>query len=203
MKPNFKHDKHMNLNFSKPLMLSCGVIVCAIVCGALIFSLNTKFISQEISSFFVAFTTEFSYKSFLEIFCGDLLPSLIFYAFAVVFGTCALGAVPVILTFFTQFFGLGALAAFLFGSYGLEGVEYFLLIFLPAKSVLIFSAIILFECTVSASQTVKRTVFGKEKDPFHEKDYWFKCLFALFFVVISSLLEALMIRLFSSLFSFC
>lgn len=184
------------------LGISTAVFTLGIIVSAIVFILNQNFISENIASYFNSFYLSLSSKNFLEIFCGDILVLLPFYVLLVIFGTSAFGSVAGLVTLFFKSFGLGATVSFLFYKYQLKGIEYFLLVFLISKLILVFDLLFISQNCVSSSQKIKKLAERVQSDSFDFKLYGKKCLFAFIVMLISCLTEAICIKIFSPLFNF-
>lgn len=186
--------------FPKNLLISFITIIIGIICGTIIYIINSDFISNRLVKYFVSFYTEFSGKKFYEIFCGIILSFLSYYILLVIFGTSVLGFVPTIATAFFKAFGMGCLATYIISAYELHGFEYFLLIIFPGKILIIFSLLLLTEMCIDSSQRIKELSEKGSAERFSLNLYLKKSLLILIMMILSALTETICIKLFSSLF---
>lgn len=117
----------------KYLIASGAAVVLGLAAGALLFRTNSGFFSRGIGEYFLSFSTDFSAKSFPEIFSGFFCANLIYLLVNLILGTSAVGDVPVFFAAFLKSAGIGSLASYLFVKSALKGVEYFLLVVFPEK----------------------------------------------------------------------
>ena len=187
---------------SKALIISFLTIIAGIILSVILFYLNHTFISDKLLKLFVNFQTDFSNKSFAEIFCGFLLSYLPYIFFAVIMGTCSLGVIPVVVLTFAQSLGIGSLASYIISQYALKGFEYFLLIIFPGKVICIFAMLILCESTLSSSMQIRELSEKSTGESFNKKVYITRVLAVSVLFAVSSLVDTVTVKLFSSLFNF-
>lgn len=200
-KPKIKYNSFKEL-FPQGLAISAAVFAAGIIVSSVVFVLNKVFISEKIDTYFNYFYLSASSKNFIEIFCGSILVILPFYVLLVIFGTSVYGSYAGLAMLFFKSFGMGAVVSFLFYKYQLKGIEYFLLVFLISKLILVFDLLFISQNCVSSSQKIKKLAEKEQSDSFDFKLYRKKCLFAFAVMIISCLTEAVCIKIFSSLFDF-
>lgn len=183
------------------LLISCFAIFFGIIFGSLIYILNPNFISEGIMKYFISFSTEFSGKTFIEIFSGNFSANMPYYFLCVIFGTCALGAVPVTAATFVKSLGIGVLSAYIFGVYELRGLEYYLLTIFPGKIIFMMAMIILSQICVTSSQQIKKAIKNQNSE-FDKNIYYKRCLVIFALLTVSALVDSVMVKCFSSLFNF-
>lgn len=202
-RPKIKAAEHFQSDFKRrTLILSVLSIALGITFGTIMFIFNDKYISNELLKFFIDFETDFSGKSFFEIFFGFLAVNLVYIILLVVFGSSAIGEIPIVLLTFIKSLGIGSLTSYLFGEYGIRGLEYYLLVFLPGKVVLIFAMVLLLQNSLLSSHQIRQTVKGIINDKIDIKLYLLRTALIILIFILASIVDASAIKLFSPLFSF-
>ncbi len=202
-RPSFRTRDTLKIDIQKKfLLLSVIDIAVGIAFGTILFISNNDYISSELFKYFISFETDFSSKSFAEIFFGFLAVNLVYITLVVIFGTSAIGKIPVVLLTLIKSVGIGALASYLFSEYGLQGLEYFMLVFFPGKVILLFSMVLLIQNSLLSSHKIRQVVGGNLSEKADIKLYLMRTLIILLFFALSSLIDTCTIKLFSSLFDF-
>lgn len=198
-KPEFMK-KNSYKSPSKALIISFFTILLAIILSTILFNLNSALISDKLMELFIKFETDFSNKTFIEIFSGFVLSFVPFYVLVTIFGTSLVGFFPIIITVFVHTFGIGCLASYIFSEYALMGFEYFLLVMFPGKIITIFGGLLLCEITVNSSQQIKEGVKKISGEVWGQKIYSLRCLIVGFLFLLAALVDTITVKLFSPLF---
>lgn len=185
----------------KLLLISAAVIMLGITAGVLLFRTNSSYMTGELCKYFIAFSTDFSGKSYMEILSGFLSVNLLYYCIATVMGTSALGEIPVALITFLQAMGIGALTSYLFTGYGIRGFEYFLLVLFPGKVILLIAGLLLSQNCMKSVIQIRSSLKQASHEKYDLKIYIMRSLFILIIVVVSCLVDSITVKLFAPLFN--
>ena len=185
----------------KLLVLSGIVIMLGVVTGVLLFRTNSSYMSSELCKYFIAFSTNFSGKSYLEVLSGFLSVNIIYITIVFVMGTSALGDVPIIIMTFLQSMGIGALTSYLFTTYGIRGFEYFLLVLFPGKIILIVASLLSAQNGLKSVIQIRNCVRHSQREAYSFKLYLIRSLMIFAVMVVSCLVDSVTIKLFASLFN--
>lgn len=205
-RPKIKAPK-LNLTSMKNIMpdglgISIAVFSVGIIVSSVVFVLNENYLSEKLSKYFNIFYLSFSSKTFPEIFCGELLLFVPFFLLMMILGTSAYGTFSGIAVLFSKSCVLGATVSFLFYKYQLKGIEYFLLVFLISKLIIVFDILFISQNCMSSSKKIKKLAERGQSDSFDFKLYNRKCLFAFVVMLLSCLAETISLKIFSPLFTF-
>ncbi len=183
------------------LIISFISISVGIICAVVVFQLNIKIISDNLINFFVRFVTDFSNKSFFEMWGGILISNLPYVLIMLILGTCSLGAIPVITVNFFCSYGIGSLTAYIMSNYGLKGFEYFLLVIFPGKVIQILAMMIICENGIKSSNLINQSVIKGVGEKLAVNEYITVFGIGAILVILSSFVDCITVKLFSSLFT--
>lgn len=177
-------------------------IALGLIFGSIIFNFSGDSIFSSLKTYFLSFSTDFSNKSTLEIISGMLLTYLPYFIMMVIFGMCALGTAPVFVLSFFKSAGIAMTATYIYSVYALKGVEYCLLIFYPGKILSLLGMLMLTHSCYFMSTGISRLIKGTGNTEVEIEKYILRSLLIGAIFILSSLVDFLMIKCFSSLFSF-
>lgn len=177
-------------------------IALGLVFGSIIFNFSEESIFSSLKTYFLTFSTDFSNKSTLEIISGMLLTYVPYFIMMVIFGMCALGTAPVFVLSFFKSAGIAMTATYIYSVYALKGVEYCLLIFYPGKVLSLLGMLMLTHSCYFMSTSISGLIKGKNDAKVEIEKYFLRSLLIGLIFIFSSLIDFLMIKCFSSLFSF-
>ncbi len=178
------------------------VIALALLSGTVLFVLSDKSLTEEISNSFFGFYSDFSSKSKAEIFTGILSAHIPYVILMIIFGKSSVGYTVIPVLSFTKIIGIGFLNTYLYSAFGLKGVEYSLLVFIPGKFLMLFSVIFLMQCCMENSLNMKNIVKGESRTENISGFYGARITVAVIILTLSSLIDCILTVSFSSLFSF-
>lgn len=184
-------------------ILSSFLSVCfGIVAGCILNIINTDTVFESIQEYFVNFATQFSYKAKAEIFSGLLISNIPYFILMLILGASTIGSFTVYVISFFKSAGIGAVATYLYSTYSLRGIEYCLLVFFPAKILLIFGILLLTTSCYANSKNIVLLIKNSAENKIEMNKYFLRSFFIYLVFVISSIVEFIAITSFSSLFSF-
>lgn len=190
------------LTISDKLLIVSGVVIMlGMITGVLLFRTNSSYMSSELCKYFIAFSTDFSGKSYLEILSGFLSVNIIYFTIIIVMGTSALGDVPIIIMIFMQSMGIGALTSYLFTTYGIRGFEYFLLVLFPGKIILMVASILSAQNGLKSVIQIRGCIRHSQREEYSFKLYLIRSVMILAVMSVSCLVDSVTIKLFASLFN--
>ncbi|MGN1444451.1 MAG: stage II sporulation protein M [Acutalibacteraceae bacterium] len=172
-----------------------------IIIGVFLFRTNSSYMSSELCKYFIAFSTDFSGKSYVEILSGFLSVNIIYFTIVIVMGTSALGDIPILIMTFIQSMGIGALTSYLFTTYGIRGFEYFLLVLFPGKIILIVASLLSAQNSLKSVLQIRASLKHALHEEYNLKLYLIRSLLVLAVMSVSCLVDSITIKLFASLFS--
>ena len=178
------------------------VIALGIISGTVFYIYSEPHIAEEIGNSFAAFCTGFTQKTKAEVFTGLLLGHLPYVIFMLILGKSSIGYIVIPLISYVKIMGIGFLNSYLYAVFGLKGVEYSLLIFLPGKFLMLFSVIFLMQCCIKNSVGIKSYIKGETEAENNSTIYSVRIMIAVIILISSSLIDCILTVSFSSLFSF-
>lgn len=177
-------------------------IALGLVFGSVIFNLSTDSIFDSLKNYFLSFTTNFSNKSTSETISGMLLTYVPYFVMMLIFGMCATGAAPVFILSFIKSAGIAMTATYIYSEYALKGVEYCLLVFYPGKILSLLGMLMLTHSCYFMSTSINKLIKGKSDTDVEIEKYLLRSLLIGLIFILSSIVDFLMVKCFSSLFSF-
>ena len=183
-------------------LLNPALLALALVSGTVLYVVSRDYLTGEIWECFTGFFLDFSSKTKLEVFSGMLLSHLPYLVLTIVFGTCSMGYILVITAAFVKIMGIGMIATYLYSSFGLQGIEYALLIFFPGKFLMIFSMLYLMDICTTNSLYIKSLTKGESIIKNSSNLYTVRTVTAVIVFTFSLLIDCFLAVSFSSLFSF-
>lgn len=200
-KNNFSSEQE---NEIKNMIIIISLFAAGMIIGA---GIMRKGSSSELitnfSSIFDIFASNRNTTGTFQIFLNSLIVNLIFI-FAVFFaGLSCIGiplavAVPII-----KGIGLGMLSGYLFTSYAMNGIGYYLLTVFPA-GVLSVTVLLLASCSAGIMSKDLLAIILEKRQPDSSSAVTYIKRYAMFFAgtVIASLVETISIKAFAYLFTF-
>lgn len=186
----------------KTAILSAGVITISIIVGAIIYSIVRSDVTDTLCEYFLRFTTDFTNKNKPEIISGLFLSNIPYLILMFIFGTSYIGVPAVFLLSAVKSIGLGMLTTFIYDTYSLKGVEYCLLVLFPGKFIFIFAMILLTQNCCINSMNVKQMIREKKDGVVQSDKYILRYILLLIAFMLSSAVDFLTIKVFSTLFNF-
>ena len=187
---DFKKDKALIYSF---ISVAVGLISGAVVTG-----FTTSDLKTETADLFVSFFTDFTDKNKLEIFSGISLEGLIYFVALFIAGGNIFGKKLTLVLTALKASGITAIITVLYSDYALKGLEYILLVFMPGKIMLFFAMLFMTKFCYEFSLDLRSTKDRKKIT----NVFIIKSLIALFFMLVSWLIDFLAIIIFSGLFEF-
>ncbi len=184
------------------LLINSLVITFGIITGTLFYTISEDYLAGEIWESFVKFNIDFTAKTKTEVLSGLIMGHLPYVFMMILFGTSAVGIYFIAPLAFIKSSGLGLIVAYLYSSFGLKGVEYALIIFLPGKFFVILSMLLLMHTSINYSAHIRGLIRGDSVKENSSTLYMFKVLTAVLMFILSAFVECFLIISFSSLFSF-
>ena len=186
----------------RAIIISFAVSLLAVISGTLIYIFAESLIFDEILNIFTRFSTDFTAKTKTEIFSGIILSHIPYVFLVAIFGMTSIGVYLVSVVSFIKISGISIVNAYLYSSFGLKGIEYAALVFLPAKFILIFSVIYLMHTAMNNSIYINRLTKGERVQENSGISYLIKVIAAVILLIIASITEGVLATSFSSLFEF-
>lgn len=179
-----------------------SVILGGIVSGALVYLTGKEYIIGEICDYFLNFTTDFSYRSKIEVLSGLLLTHIPYVIICVTLGVCIIGTYLIYFFSFIKAAGISIILAHIYCTYKLKGVEYALLVFLPGKFMMIFAMLSLMYISVNCSIKLNKKIKGDNTEKLYFSGYYGRSAVTFMLFVVSSLIDFICVSCFSPLFDF-
>ncbi len=186
----------------KTLFINFLVLAFALVSGTVLYLSFENYLTGEIWEAFTGFSVDFSSKSKIEVFSGLLLSHIPYIILMIVFGTSSVGFIFSSATSFIKTAGLGIITAYLYSCFGLKGLEYSMLVFLPGKFIMLFSILFMMNTCMNNSLYISKLVKGECNKENSSNLFAVKFATAVILFILSSLTDCLLAVSFSSLFSF-
>ena len=183
----------------KSIFLSFIFIFSGLLSGVLIYMFINENVRPGILKLFLRFYTDFSNKTYIEIFSGIALFGIFYFIIMFISGSSFYGKTISALVTFVKSTGLTLLVSYLYCEFSLMGLEYVLLVFFPGKTVLISGMLLMTKnCIDMSDKLIKcnKTDFNDYK-----KRYLIKSILALFIIIFSCLVDLICIKIFSPLFN--
>lgn len=182
----------------KALIYSFVSVAVGLISGAVITVFSTSTLMSETTDLFVSYFIDFTDKNKLEIFSGISLEGLIYFGALFIAGSNIFGKELTLILTALKASGITAIITVLYSNYGLKGLEYALLVFLPGKVILFFVMLFLTKFCYEFSAALRIN-----KDRISTINvFMVKSLIALFFMLFSWLVDFLTVIIFSGLFEF-
>lgn len=208
-----RYSRVLKLNlYSKPIMFIMKNRLLIILTFIFIFGFSFAIFSNGKYEFVTSWSENYlndnfaklGNSSFVNLVINSFLSSMLFLVLTLICGTSMLGIVLVPLLILLRGFLNGSIAAFLYSLYSFEGVAFYAVIILPTA--VIFSIILIF-CSISAinfSLNLAALTFKENYSNgiyFEFKKLTYKLFIYSAFVLMSSILEALLTSSFLKNFS--
>lgn len=188
-KPRIKM-QGMRLNFiDRSLFAIAAIEFFSIISGALIYKLKSGLFKTSVFDVFVEFSTNLAGKSFFEAFSGFFAVDLSVLLLLTILGVSAFGRFPILLTAAFRVLGIGALGAYLFDGFGIEGFKYFLVIILPGKAVMFFALLLSVQNCFQTSRKVRLMSIGKDTEGLDYRIYIFRNIIAGAIFALSAIID--------------
>ena len=195
--------KLQNFEFNlvnRSLFFIAGIMLLSILSGALIYKLKSEVIKASVFEMFVAFSTDVTGKSFFEAFSGFFAVDLSVLVILSLLGTSAFGRFPILIAAAFRTFGIGALGAYLFDSFGSAGLKYFLIIILPGKIFMFFALLLSVQNCFQTSRKVNLYTLERSTEKIDYKIYAARNAVALVVFALSSVIDAVLLKFLSGYF---
>ena len=189
-------------NTNKSAVLSFLVIFIGVVSGAILYNFTDESLINELTALFIGNTTDLLNNNKPELFYGLIVDSLIYFALMLIFAMCVYGTPAVFIISFAKAMGLSFLTTDIYGSFGLEGIEYCLLILFPGKFVLIFAMILLTQNCFINSNNITKSINSDNNRVVDLKKYAIRTVVISGLIVVSAIIDFVTMISFSSLFEF-
>lgn len=199
-KPRIKM-RELKLNFSdRTLLLIFSVMLFSIIGGAVSYRIKSALFKTAIFDSFVAFSTDLSGKSFFEAFSGFFAVDLSALIVFSILGTSVFGELPILIATVFRTIGIGALGAYLFDSFALEGFKYFLIIILPGKILMFFALLLTVQNCFQMSRKIRINSTGKSNEFPDLKIYLIRNSVAMVIFALSAVTDTFLLRFLSQYF---
>ena len=189
-------------NDTKALILSALAIFMGFITSIIPVISDLTIINSELDNRFINYLNAFSEDNLINIFIGIFVPLFMYLVLCCVFGTCALGCFPALITTYIKSLGMALSVFYVIYNFKLKGLEYILITQLPGKIIMIFCMLMLTKFAVKSSVSIKQSLLKKDSTDFEKQTYIKQNTLMLLFVFLSALTDSVMIKAFSSLFSF-
>lgn len=196
-KPSIKID-----NTNKSAIISFTVIFIGIVAGVVLYNFADKSLIEELRDLVIYNMTNLANKNKPELFYGLIADNVIYFAFTLIFAMCVFGTPAVFFITFSKAMGLGLLTTDIYSSFGLEGIEYCLLILFPGKFVLIFAMILLTQNCYVNSNSITKSINPDNGRVVDLRKYAMRTVVIFMLIIFSSTIDFVVMISFSSLFEF-
>lgn len=191
----------INYKKDKALLYAFAAVTVGFISGAAVTNIASS-VTGEAADLFVSFFTDFSDKSRLEIFSGLALEGIIYFLALFIAGSNIFGKELTLLLTALKASGITAIISVLYSNYGLKGLEYTLLVFLPGKTVLFFTMLFMTKFCYEFSADLRREKACLKETKAVTGVFAVKSIIALLIMLLSWLTDFLCITVFSGLFSF-
>lgn len=182
------------------LFLSFIIMLLGITTGVILCSLGSFSFSGKAAQFILNFASDFSNKTFFEVFSGMMLTFVPYCFFVFVFALGVLGSFPILAANFIQAFILSCTVTQIIKSNALRGLEYFLLMMLAGKTIFLFSMLLMSETAIKSTHQIKGIVQKESGEKFNTGLFLKKIGFIILLFVLSAFVECCCVKIFSSLF---
>ena len=207
-KNNFKVSKNKTslletINQNNSLIFIAFCLLLGILAGVLIFKTKNSDLEYYSSEFKYIYSRLNS--GFLPAATYSFLNQLPFAAAIFLSGTCMVGAVLVPAVVMVRGAIYGIIMGYAYNSFGLMGIVFNLLIFIPSAVIAALALILSSREALGFSLSLARLALPETKKPHIEQDFKLYCmrqLFVLMFFALSALVQALMSISFISFFEF-
>ncbi|MDR1630547.1 MAG: stage II sporulation protein M [Oscillospiraceae bacterium] len=178
------------------------LFVCGIIIGVSIIKNDNAAMQSSIAQIFTKFYTSRSSQSMLSTFAHSMLINMIFLGGSFTFGMCCIGVPAVCALPFIRGISLGVITGYMYHTYALDGVGHFMLTMLPGA---VFSvSLLLISCNESyktAMDLLRMVTKGTVVQNGIIKRYLTVYLFLIGFTALASLLDMVLVKVFSGLFA--
>lgn len=186
----------------KGMILILALFAFGIIVGAGLLKSNSSDFIRDFISVFDIYTAARGTQKIYTVFFHSVLVNLLFFLSAFGFGLSCIGLPVTALLPVVKGLGMGIVSGYLFSHFAMSGIGYYLLTIFPG-AVLTNSALLLacntgslMSMDILASVTARKTPDGELM-----KNYLKKCFILLILTVAGSLVDAVLTRSFSYLFS--
>lgn len=194
----------LSLKESWRLVLLVSVFICGLIIGAFAVKNNDSLLSSQLEEIIKTSIIKKNDLTFLKSFIDSLISDLMFLIITFSLGLCAIGIPAISVIPLIKGFSLGITGAYIYLNYSVKGVCYCLLVLFPAQ--IISAAILIFACNESfyMSADLFSTINNKSiiKDKNLVRLYLTRFGLLSILMILTSLFDALLSKLFSSIFSF-
>lgn len=194
----FKENKSILKNYSAAI-ITVLVLCISTVFGVLFYKLCNSLFDEELNSLFNNYTNIFINKSKPEILSGLLLGNAVYFILMLLFSTSVIGSAFIYSVSALKITGLGVVVAYLYGQFGLKGIEYCALVIFPGKFFMILSMIILIDSCIYICKNIR-----KKQAEYTDilKNQIIRVMLVLMFMALSLVLDYITLTVFSDLFQF-
>ncbi len=187
------------------IILMTASLLLGVLIGSLVIRNSAVMQSLSLGDHFNQYVTIRSSANLLVIFSHSFFTTAIYLLLAYVLGLCLYGCIPSVLLPLFRGLGIGAVCGYIYGTYGLKGAAFALLLLLPFT--FCYSLILLIGCRealiFSASMFNLYTKrLSSNHVPHSLKKYNIRFLVLLLFHVAVSIPDCLLTRLFINVFGF-
>ena len=177
------------------------VLLVGVFCGSILVKFFDKNTFSLIGTLLVQDLIERGSESFLNIFIASISAVSIFILPAFLMGLSAWGYLLAPLVPFTRGLCIGLASGYIYLSYGLKGMGFYALVFLPGIFTSVFAVLLVTQEAILFSKHYVSMIFSKNVtfgNP--TKRYILKISLALFLVIVSGGVDVFFSLIFSNLF---
>ena len=194
----------LSLRDSWRIILLLCMFISGLIIGSFSIKNNDALMFEQLEEIIKSAIIKKESISFLNSFTDTLITNMLFLIVAFALGLCAVGIPAISLIPMIKGFSMGITGAYIYLNYSVKGVCYCLTVLFPAQ--IIISSILIFACNESFYMSADLFSTLNNRNVLKEKNLIGKYLtrFALLsvFIIISSLIDASLTKLFSSFFAF-
>ena len=174
------------------------------VLGAVIIKNNNNAVISAFTDIFKTYITARKSQSIMANFLNSLSVNSIFLLSAFVLGLCAVGIPLISVLPVIKGLGMGMLSGYMYSKFALSGLGYCVLIIYPGLIMSAFALLLSCSTAVSTSYEMLLSLSSNKtiKGEGSLKFYCTKFVLIAAITILSSVLDAVVLRLFSGMFSF-
>lgn len=192
----------LSLKDSWRIVLLTSIFICGLIIGAYAIKSNNSLLGEQLNEIIKSAITKKESAVFIKNFLDSFVINTVFLMLSFSLGLCAIGAPAICLIPLIKGFGIGITGAYIYLNYSIKGVCYCLFVFFPAQ--ILISAILIFACNEGfyMSEDLFSTVSkGIVKEKNLVRLYLTRFMLLLIFSLITSVIDASLSKVFSSIFT--
>ncbi len=187
-------------NYQKYPIKAFLLLIAAVISGVAVYIIFNDSLRESINSVFINHNEYLKKNNGKDILISLILSSAIYIVILLVFSTNVLGMPYIYTLSFLKIQAIAVIISHLYLNYGINGIEYSIIVFLPGKALLIVTTLILIDFSDNVIGRIRER--DNSINSFDIKKISVLLIIVLLLAALSVMLDYLSLRFLSDLFSF-